>query len=38
VAFDSTVAAIIGLTADEATAVNEGLVERLMARQAKAGK
>jgi methylase of polypeptide subunit release factors len=37
-AYDSAVAAIIGFTAEEAAAVNEGLVERLAARQAKAGK
>jgi hypothetical protein len=37
-AFNDVVAAIIGFTAAETTAVNEGLVERLVARQAKAGK
>lgn len=36
-AFDGKVASIIGFTAEEAAAVNEGLVERLTARQAKAG-
>jgi len=37
-AFNAVVASIIGFTAAETTAVNEGLVERLVARQAKAGK
>jgi hypothetical protein len=37
-AFDGAVTAIIGFTAEEAAAVNEALVERVTARQAKAGK
>jgi methylase of polypeptide subunit release factors len=37
-AFDGIVATIIGYGAEEATAVNDGLLERLAARRAKAGK
>lgn len=36
--FDRIVEEIIGFTAEETAAVNEGLMERLVARQAKAGK
>ena len=38
VEFNAVVAEIIGFTVEEAAAVNEGLLERLVARQAKAGK